>query len=142
MYVFKNEYINEVYVHFVWNWFHITNTELNILKLYADCFTLSNICSFKSGFDSELIVLNGYVLALFLVLNCFMNVHCLINEVDGAWNFWSAWSTCSVTCGDGQRRRSRICIKPAPTNGGRGCVGGTSDSIGCFNRQCPGTCRT
>jgi hypothetical protein len=36
---------------------------------------------------------------------------------------WSAWSSCSESCGPGVQRRT--CTNPAPANGGAGCSGST-----------------
>lgn len=43
-------------------------------------------------------------------------------SVNGGYGEWSAWSACSVTCGSGQRTRSRECNKPVPQFGGKNCV--------------------
>ncbi|XP_033127296.1 properdin-like [Anneissia japonica] len=43
--------------------------------------------------------------------------------VDGGWTRWKKWSKCSVTCGKGTQYRLRSCSNPAPSNGGRPCVG-------------------
>lgn len=51
--------------------------------------------------------------------------------VDGKWNTWQAWSTCSVTCGNGKKTRARTCTNPAPAHGGHTCVGDASVSHQC-----------
>ena len=43
--------------------------------------------------------------------------------VDGGWGEWGAWGSCSAVCGDGFRRRHRVCDSPRPANGGRHCRG-------------------
>ena len=50
--------------------------------------------------------------------------------VDGGW---SAWSTCSATCGGGTQ--TRTCTNPAPSGGGADCVGPSSQS--CNTQACP-----
>lgn len=48
---------------------------------------------------------------------------------------WSAWSTCSKTCGSGTQTRS--CTNPARANGGADCFGATQQS--CNTQSCPVT---
>lgn len=45
---------------------------------------------------------------------------------------WSAWSTCSATCGGGTQ--TRTCTNPAPANGGADCVGSPTQS--CNTQAC------
>ncbi|XP_078333125.1 SCO-spondin-like isoform X2 [Crassostrea virginica] len=56
--------------------------------------------------------------------------------VDGGWSGWSAWGACSVTCGSGSETRSRSCTNPSPTNGGKLCVGNTTESRACSLSAC------
>ncbi|WAR29734.1 HMCN1-like protein, partial [Mya arenaria] len=57
--------------------------------------------------------------------------------VDGHWSTWSDWATCDVTCGTGTHLRSRGCTNPAPKNGGRQCVGNSTDTEECEMVECP-----
>lgn len=57
--------------------------------------------------------------------------------VDGAWGAWGLWGTCSVTCGGGQRSRTRICDNPTPANGGKNCPGSSGDYGDCNTDACP-----
>nr|XP_054756051.1 uncharacterized protein LOC129262041 [Lytechinus pictus] len=43
--------------------------------------------------------------------------------VDGRWSEWSQWGSCTATCGQGVRHRSRSCTDPSPANGGAECTG-------------------
>nr|XP_042899314.1 hemicentin-1 isoform X1 [Parasteatoda tepidariorum] len=56
--------------------------------------------------------------------------------VDGKWSEWSAWSTCSVSCGTGVRSRIRQCSNPDPTYGGKDCVGDSEDYEDCREEAC------
>ena len=56
--------------------------------------------------------------------------------VDGVWSSWSAWDTCSVTCGGGTQTRTHTCTPP--TNGGQHCQGSTSQQQSCNSKACPG----
>jgi hypothetical protein len=49
--------------------------------------------------------------------------------VDGVW---TAWSTCSATCGGGSSTRS--CSAPAPSRGGAACIGDSSQA--CNTQAC------
>ncbi|KAJ8314516.1 hypothetical protein KUTeg_006666 [Tegillarca granosa] len=60
--------------------------------------------------------------------------HC---PIDGNWNTWSAWATCSLTCGGGSQNRSRQCTNPAPQYNGADCVGSPSSIQDCNTHNCP-----
>ncbi|XP_068107037.1 complement component C6-like isoform X2 [Hyperolius riggenbachi] len=49
--------------------------------------------------------------------------------VDGSWNCWSSWSSCSDSR---VRTRSRKCNNPAPSNGGKPCEGPSTDKENCI----------
>ena len=57
--------------------------------------------------------------------------------VNGHWSLWSAWSTCSVTCGKALRQRTRSCDNPPPSNGGLTCMGKSLEHLGCYLPACP-----
>ncbi|XP_074653359.1 uncharacterized protein LOC141907576 [Tubulanus polymorphus] len=56
--------------------------------------------------------------------------------LDGHWNRWSSWDSCSITCGTGTKKRTRQCQDPAPKNNGRMCVGSATDITPCSMRPC------
>nr|XP_058946642.1 uncharacterized protein LOC131774603 [Pocillopora verrucosa] len=41
--------------------------------------------------------------------------------INGGYTEWTAWTTCSVTCGGGIVKRTRNCTNPAPQYGGKDC---------------------
>lgn len=47
-----------------------------------------------------------------------------------SWGDWTWSGPCSVTCGNGVRRRSRTC------NGGQGCIGVSEEVVACSNGAC------
>ena len=53
------------------------------------------------------------------------------------WNEWEEWSTCSKSCGGGQRIRKRT-IRVPESNGGQ-CQGESSEREDCNTLPCPGT---
>ena len=55
--------------------------------------------------------------------------------VDGAWTMWSAWGSCSVTCGGGDQSRTRSC--EGQTDGGAPCQGDSSENQSCNTTPCP-----
>jgi len=59
------------------------------------------------------------------------------HSVNGNWGAWSAWGTCSKTCGSGTQSRTRLCNNPAPANGGSNCMGSRSESQACNTQTCP-----
>lgn len=76
--------------------------------------------------------------SLYLAVFCWLMFH----EVDGAWSIWSGWGSCSRTCGDGTRIRSRSCTNPAPLHGGHYCYGHYQESMPCYLMSCPGEFHT
>ena len=60
----------------------------------------------------------------------------LIILVDCTWNSWSAWETCSISCGNGTQERNRT--KNAAQHGGADCVGSDTESQFCNTNPCPG----
>ena len=49
--------------------------------------------------------------------------------VCSGWSRWSVWSSCSVTCASGTRRRTRRCL-------GQSCSGFPEESIVCDAGPC------
>ncbi|XP_068999585.1 adhesion G protein-coupled receptor B1 isoform X9 [Embiotoca jacksoni] len=55
--------------------------------------------------------------------------------VDGVWNEWSSWSTCSASCSNGTMQRTRECN--GPSYGGSECRGEWLETVDCFLGECP-----
>lgn len=49
--------------------------------------------------------------------------------VHGSWSCWSSWSVCRGTLG--RRVRNRVCNNPAPSGGGKNCIGDSIESQKC-----------
>ncbi|KAI1903646.1 hypothetical protein AGOR_G00029340 [Albula goreensis] len=50
------------------------------------------------------------------------------------WGLWQSWSSCSVTCGEGVRERSRECL--VPSTGGLQCNGMVKEQSHCSLEDC------
>lgn len=66
------------------------------------------------------------------LLTCFW----LYTSVDGYFENWGAWSTCSQTCNHGVKTRSRVCVPP--NHGGQPCSGSRNEIALCIKSHCPG----
>lgn len=56
---------------------------------------------------------------------------------NGGWSSWGHWSTCSATCDDGLRTRSRSCTNPRPPlHGGNYCEGDPTQVKTCSYVSC------
>ena len=62
---------------------------------------------------------------------------CCVPSVDGLWMDWEAWSQCTVSCGGGNRTRTRQCYHAK--NGGKPCEGKDFETEACETQTCPGT---
>lgn len=49
--------------------------------------------------------------------------------VHGSWSCWSSWNLCRGT--SGRRVRNRVCNNPAPSGGGKSCIGDSIESQKC-----------
>ena len=70
-----------------------------------------------------LTVLSSFTIFLIILVNC-------------TWDSWSAWETCSASCGNGTQDRNRT--KNAAKHGGTDCVGTDTESQSCNPNPCPG----
>ena len=57
-------------------------------------------------------------------------------KLDGGWSDWSAFTSCSATCGGGTQSRLRTCTNPGPANGGLICTGNSTETLGCNIQAC------
>jgi hypothetical protein len=57
------------------------------------------------------------------------------NVVDCAWGAYGEWSSCSATCGGGERTRTRT-EDTAAANGGAACSGSATEMESCNSVEC------
>ena len=60
----------------------------------------------------------------------------IVYLVNGSYSEWSAWSQCSVKCGDGTQQRTRSCTNPPPANRGTSCIGPARGTRTCTIKMC------
>ncbi|KXJ14578.1 Coadhesin [Exaiptasia diaphana] len=62
-----------------------------------------------------------------------------VGSLDGGYSQWTPWSSCTKTCEEGTRNRTRSCTNPRPQHGGRDCsrLGTATQSSVCNTRICP-----
>uniref|UniRef100_A0A3P8VYD7 ADAM metallopeptidase with thrombospondin type 1 motif 6 n=1 Tax=Cynoglossus semilaevis TaxID=244447 RepID=A0A3P8VYD7_CYNSE len=58
-------------------------------------------------------------------------------SADGGWGPWSMWGECSRTCGGGVSSSTRHCDSPAPSGGGKYCLGERKRYRSCNIDACP-----
>ena len=56
---------------------------------------------------------------------------CTGTDCPGEWSSWGAWGSCSRSCGNGVRLRSRTCQGPGQ------CIGVTTQWASCADVACP-----
>lgn len=64
-----------------------------------------------------------------------------LKPIDGGWSKWSAYSTCSRSCGGGVSQATRNCTSPEPQNGGKYCLGDRVKYKSCNVHECEYTRR-
>jgi len=57
--------------------------------------------------------------------------------VNGGYTEWSEFGECSVTCGEGNKARERMCTNPEPKGAGDPCEGPSTETIACKLGNCP-----
>ncbi|MGH0184087.1 UNVERIFIED_CONTAM: hypothetical protein FKN15_014047, partial [Acipenser sinensis] len=57
-------------------------------------------------------------------------------SLDGGWGPWSIWGECSRTCGGGVSSSVRHCDSPAPSGGGKYCLGERKRYRSCNTDAC------
>ena len=57
-------------------------------------------------------------------------------DIDGQWGSWTSYSACPVTCGNGDRVRTRQCNNPAQSGKGLACQGASSQILVCSLSPC------
>ncbi|XP_061173454.1 sushi, von Willebrand factor type A, EGF and pentraxin domain-containing protein 1-like [Saccostrea echinata] len=63
---------------------------------------------------------------------------CEIRTVNGGWSTWGSYSECSVSCGGGQKSRTRLCNSPTPDPDGIPCNSSEStETTLCNTVICP-----
>ncbi|XP_072266667.1 adhesion G protein-coupled receptor B1 isoform X1 [Pyxicephalus adspersus] len=55
--------------------------------------------------------------------------------VDGKWQEWGSWGSCSTTCDGGVQKRERACY--GPFYGGQDCPGPSEENKPCNEKKCP-----
>ncbi|XP_043394937.1 adhesion G protein-coupled receptor B1 isoform X7 [Chelonia mydas] len=55
--------------------------------------------------------------------------------VDGKWQAWGPWGSCTTSCGGGTQRRDRVCY--GPFFGGDFCQGPKEEYKQCNDKKCP-----
>ena len=70
------------------------------------------------------------------VRNELIVVVCPLISVDCKWGIWTSWAPCTMSCGGGIQRATRV-ILVQPQYGGRDCVGGMTKEQSCNTNRCP-----
>ena len=75
---------------------------------------------------------------IFLLITVTTKCYIVSCSVDGDFTDWSPWTSCSRSCGDGRRKRTRTCTDPPPDMG-KNCTGAYDEVEVCDSGTCPGT---
>ena len=70
-----------------------------------------------------------------------MSINIYIVLVDCEWDAFNEWTSCSKTCGVGEKSRTRT-VKTIEQHGGTPCTGEATENQSCNTHSCPGTYNT
>lgn len=59
--------------------------------------------------------------------------------VDCSYSDWTAWQSCSISCGEGSQKRDRV-VRIEPSHGGAPCTGDLEEAQSCTEKPCPVDC--
>ena len=57
-------------------------------------------------------------------------------EIPGTWAGWEEWSSCSKSCNEGTRTRTRECVPLYPELGSGSCSGSDITAESCYLQEC------
>ena len=86
---------------------------------------------------SRYVVENTFVIIDILTYFSFINKIITSSQVDCVWSPFGNWSTCSKTCGSGERVAKRSIITES-IGGGKECDGDSMKIEACNEGPCPG----
>ncbi|XP_053376438.1 coadhesin-like [Mercenaria mercenaria] len=98
--------------------------------IYSDQANKGESCD---GLSTATEICNTQACPLFLIKKLLY----VLYPVDGVWGQWEQWSICGVTCGGGERSRSRTCIYSDQANKGESCDGLSTATEICNTQACP-----
>ncbi|CAL1535898.1 unnamed protein product [Lymnaea stagnalis] len=112
-------------------------------RCVCDAYWSGERCDFQPNYCNGHLCANGATCvsnAGFMNYTCvcadgYSGVFCNQTVVYGNWSSWGLWSTCSVSCGLGQRSRQRQCNRPR--SDGVNCLGLNVDYQRCYGYKCP-----
>ncbi|XP_066590228.1 uncharacterized protein [Prorops nasuta] len=110
--------------------------ELNIVKLiHEQAPMLMDMCfSSNCAFSIVKKVLGNEAMIYWNAMNCVKNrVGC---PVSGGWSSWEDWSSCSASCGKGEKYRKRVCDNPKPSHPELNCDGISLQVERCIGINC------
>ena len=60
----------------------------------------------------------------------------MILPAEAVWTSWGPWSECTVSCGGGTMKRTRLCVPSS--DGSTNCQGSSEKTSTCSMAGCPG----
>ena len=81
------------------------------------------------------LILEKYQLSL--DVNSLFCMYSILEPVDCKWGPYGEWSSCSKTCGGGEKSRTRL-VSQLASNGGKACEGEATETTSCNEAACTG----